>query len=560
MASVKAPAQPQAAPASAPEGTGDRDRRITAVVVWQAVVGVGLLGALLATLLGAAGPEGALGRVILSVLLAAFLLADVASVPLLVRRRPLGRGLAVGVDYLGFLAATVLLLQQVDAFVGVDALGATFSNGVPFLALGLVGYLMTGWRRTPDRDGPLQRPGRIVMLVAFAGFLVAVGLFPALATFAARLAEPVAAGLLVAAVLFALAAWYLWRRDVARVFGATTEQEELLNGFLFVSPNVLGFFVFFAGPLLFSLFVSFHEWDALGTQTWTGLDNYIEIFSLDLARIAEGQNAFEVLDEGYQEFTRVAGFVIGARDPLFWISIRNVLLFSLMAVPLAVGLSLLLASLLNSQAPGMRVFRALYFVPTVAGVVGVTLIWKQLLNASVGFVNYLITQVTQGLDALPLISVSDPELRWLSDSDVALFSLVIVFVWQYIGYNAILFLAGLQSIPGDLYEAAHLDGANAWQRFRNITLPQLAPTTFFVVATTGILALQLFSEAVILFANFTPPGAGPNNATLTPVGYLYQEGFQRFSQGYASAVAWVLFALIFAFTFIQFQRQRAEVA
>ena len=212
----------------------------------------------------------------------------------------------------------------------------------------------------------------------------------------------------------------------------------------------------------------------------------------------------------------------------------------------------------NAKAPGMRVFRTLYFVPTVAGVVGVTLIWKQLLNASVGYVNYALRRGAELLDALPGIAIADPEPRWLSDADVALFSLVIVFAWQYVGYNAVLFLAGLQGVAAELYEAAQIDGATRWQRFRNITLPQLAPTTFFVVATTGILALQLFSEAVILFSNFTPPGAGPDNATLTPVGYLYQQGFQRFAQGYASSVAWVLFLFIFAFTFIQFQRQRAD--
>ena len=138
---------------------------------------------------------------------------------------------------------------------------------------------------------------------------------------------------------------------------------------------------------------------------------------------------------------------------------------------------------------------------------------------------------------------------------MSLLSLVIVFAWQYIGFNTVLFVAGLQSMDEAVYEAATLDGANAWHKFRYITLPALRPTTFFVVASTGILALQLFGEAIVLFP---PIGAGPQNSTLTPVVYLYDQGFRQFSQGYASAVAWVLFLLIFIFTFVQFRGQRDE--
>jgi ABC-type sugar transport system permease subunit len=297
--------------------------------------------------------------------------------------------------------------------------------------------------------------------------------------------------------------------------------------------------------------VSLNDW-GITQEAFVGFDNYVEILSLDLA---PGGAA---LQAGYTELFRIGDLVIGARDVLFWRSLRNIALFTVLAVPLAVVPALLIATLLNSKAPGIRVFRALYFVPTVAGVVGVTLIWKQLFNSTVGFVNYLILRASQLLSALPGVDIVAPQPQWLSDADIAIFSLVIVFAWQYLGYNTILFLAGLQAVPADLYEAAHLDGANRWQRFRNITLPMLAPTTFFVVAVTSILALQLFTESVVLFSNFTPPGSGPNNAALTPVAYLYQEGFQRFSQGYASAVAWVLFVLIFAFTFVQFRRQRAQ--
>ncbi len=249
---------------------------------------------------------------------------------------------------------------------------------------------------------------------------------------------------------------------------------------------------------------------------------------------------------------------IGARDPIFWKSVGNVLRFTLLALPASVVPAIFLAIALDSDVPGIKAFRAMFFVPSVAGVVAVALIWKQLFNATSGYVNYIIATVVGWLDSLPGVEASDPAIQWLSDADVALYSLVIVFAWQYLGFNAVLFLAGLQGIQRDLYEAAAIDGAGWWARFRHITLPQLAPTTFFVVATTGILTLQLFGEAVVLFPTNQPIGSGPANSTITPVVYLYDQGFRRFSQGYASAVAWVLFALIFVFTYLQFRRQRDE--
>jgi ABC-type sugar transport system permease subunit len=291
-----------------------------------------------------------------------------------------------------------------------------------------------------------------------------------------------------------------------------------------------------------------------------GAGNYVRILSLTVATLDPGQTAGDALLSGYTEVLRIGSLVVGAQDPLFWTSMRNIIVFAALALPLSVIPALFLATLLNSDAPGIKVFRALYFVPSIAGVVAVALIWRQLFNATVGWVNYLIALATRAWNALPLLpDVAAGQPQWLSDDGLALISLVIVFAWQYVGFNTVLFLAGLQSMDPTLHEAAMLDGATRWQRFRHITVPQLAPTTFFVVASTGILALQLFGEAVVLFPSFTPIGAGPQNSTLTPVVYLYDQGFRRFAQGYASAVAWVLFLLIFAFTFLQFRRQRAEV-
>jgi ABC-type sugar transport system permease subunit len=224
---------------------------------------------------------------------------------------------------------------------------------------------------------------------------------------------------------------------------------------------------------------------------------------------------------------------------------------------LAVVPALFLASLLNSKIRGVRFFRAVYFIPSVAGVVGIAIIWKQLLDATIGWVNYLITISVDWLNGTFGLALVDPKIGWLSDPVTALPAIAIVFAWTSVGFNTVLFLAGLQGIPADLYEAASIDGANRWQRFRNITLPSVAPTTFFVVATSTILALQLFTEPYVLTS---PNPGGPNNATLTPVMYLYNSGFRNFEFGYASAVAWVLFGLIFIFTLVQYRRQRGDTA
>jgi ABC-type sugar transport system permease subunit len=484
--------------------------------------------------------------------LAAVVVGDAVAVVGLARRAQAGMVAAVVVDYLTFVGAACVLLQTTDVLRGLDALADSFPRGVPFLLLAVTAYAATGSER-------LKPAARWVGLLAVAGLLLAVGLVPGLLTFASRAATPRGAALLAVAAVSALAAVRTRQPDVARHLRGTRRGAATLDGLLFVSPNLLGFLAFFAGPLLFSLWVSLNDWDAFGTPEFLGVANYVRILSLTVATAEAGQSGAEVLLTGYTEVLRLGSVVVGAQDPLFWKSIVNILIFAALALPLSVVPALFLATLLNSDAPGIRVFRALYFVPSIAGVVAVALIWRQLFNATVGWVNYGLDVLARAWSAIPLVpDVAAGQPQWLSDDGLALISLVIVFAWQYVGFNTVLFLAGLQSIDPTLHEAAMIDGASRWQRFRFITIPQLAPTTFFVVASTGILALQLFGEAVVLFPSFTPIGAGPQNSTLTPVVYLYDQGFRRFAQGYASAVAWVLFLLIFAFTFVQFRRQRAE--
>ena len=497
-------------------------------------------------------PSGALAAGLVATA-AAFAVADLVTVVGLRRRRPSGLLGTVVISYLTAVGAAALLLQRTGVFTGMDAFGETFARGVPFLLLAVLAFAATAWTR-------VARVARWVAIGAIAAMLLAVGLLPGLLTFVSRLGGTVELVLLVVAVSSAFAAFRSRRNDVVAHLRGTSSSSATLDGLLFVSPNALGFLAFFAGPLLFSLWVSLNDWDAFGTPDFIGVANYVRILSLTVATAEAGQLGNEVLLNGYTEVLRLGNVVLGAQDPIFWKSIVNILVFAALAIPLSVIPALGLASLLNSDAPGIKVFRAIYFVPSIAGVVAVALIWRQLFNATVGWVNYLLDRLAAAWSALPLT----PELvagqpQWLSDNGLALISLVIVFSWQYVGFNTVLFLAGLQSIDPTLTEAARIDGANRWQRFRFITLPQLAPTTFFVVASTGILALQLFGEAVVLFPTYTPVGSGPQGSTLTPVVYLYDQGFRRFAQGYASAVAWVLFLLIFAFTFVQFRRQRADV-
>lgn len=340
--------------------------------------------------------------------------------------------------------------------------------------------------------------------------------------------------------------------SVSLKLNATQSEEERLTGWLFVSPSIIGFLAFLAGPLAYSFVMSFFKWDGINTPTFIGLKNYADTLGLEFSASRES------LSTGYFQIAELFGMSIGAIDPLFWKSITNIMIFLLTAVPLSVVIALILATLIEQRLPGSKVFRAVFFIPSVAGVIGVTLIWKQMLNSTVGFVNYVVGEF---FSILNFFLPGDPlptrvEIGWLSTEQFALAAVVIVFVWSQFGFNTVLYIAGLQSVSKELYEAAELDGATSFQRFWNVTIPALRPTTFFITATTVILALQLFD---IVFALNSPNVVGfPNNATLTPVVYLYQLGFQQNSFGKASAVAWILFAIIFVFTLLQFNRQRQQ--
>jgi ABC-type sugar transport system permease subunit len=340
-------------------------------------------------------------------------------------------------------------------------------------------------------------------------------------------------------------------------FGETPDQRTAWQGWLMVSPNMIGFMLFFAGPLLLSFYLSFTDSKPGNVPNVIGLKNYGDILGLELKTLddlnANPQTALSFgylpLDDFKMGDSRV---VIGAKDVMFWKSLRNTISFCLMLVPLSSIPALLLAVILNSKIPGMQFFRAMYFLPSVAAVVGTALIWRWLYASDIGYINYVISEIVQFMNNNFGTNIQDQKTQWLTNQGIVLFSIVLLAAWQAVGFNTVLFLAGLQSIPTTLYEASFVDGANRGQQFRYITLPLLAPTTFYVIVTTVITGLQVFNEPYALISSRPIP-----EAATTSVIYLYNRGFFRFEFGYASAVAWLLFALIFLVTIAQFRVQRA---
>ena len=481
------------------------------------------------------------------------------------QRKHRGRTISLVINYLGLLASFFGGLHTVGFFTGIDSLGETFSKGLPYMGLAFVGYLIgtIGDRYQADHPGIAQKFKKIAQVVGAIGgilFLFAVGIVPGTFSFISKFNSLIPVLLLVSTVIFGIMVWLMWREPTRIAMNTKSKDQLMLEGYLFLSPNFIGFLFFFAGPLLFSLYSSFTDSDAFGNANWIGLANYQEIFNITIEPLEYvDQLAKEVINiEVYDELSRFSFFgkdyVVGAEDQLFWISLGNTIKFVLLAVPMSVIPALLLASVLNSKLPGMKVFRAIYFVPSVAAVVGVAMIWRWLYNSTVGYLNYFITGFVEFVNSFSGAQLLiDPQIGWTSDTQVALIAVAIMAAWQWMGFNTVLFLAGLQNIPGVLYEAATVDGANTWPKFWNVTLPMLAPTTFFVLTTTTINAMQIFDQVFV----FTRPPGGPGTSTTTIVLYLYRQGFQNFRQGYASALAWVLFLLIFGLTLIQYTRQRA---
>jgi multiple sugar transport system permease protein len=228
-------------------------------------------------------------------------------------------------------------------------------------------------------------------------------------------------------------------------------------------------------------------------------------------------------------------------DQLFWKALRNTFFYVVGAIPPAIAISLVLALALNQPLRGRAIFRTAYFLPVVSSTVAVAVLWGWMFNTQIGLINY-------GLGFFGI-----PKIPWITSEAWAMPAVIIMSVWKSLGYNLILFLAGLQAIPDVYHEAATIDGAGSLRRFWDITLPLLSPTTFLIVILSVISSFQVFEQTYIL------TGGGPANSTLTLVLMIFYRGFQDFRMGYASAIAYVLFVMVFVVTLIQWRLQRRWV-
>lgn len=271
-------------------------------------------------------------------------------------------------------------------------------------------------------------------------------------------------------------------------------------GYLFVLPYVVYFAAMIAYPLGFAIYLAFHKWSIVAAdKPYVGLDNFDRLI----------------------------------HDALFWKALRNTVKFLFVNVPVTVVVAMVLAVALNRGIRGRAFFRTAYFLPYVTAGVVIALIWKWMFSTSDGFVNNLLGALHLG------------QIGWLTDPLWSMITIALMVAWKQMGFYVVLYLGGLQGIPQQLYEAAEVDGANAWQRFRDVTVPQLRPITLLVVILSTIIGFQLFTEPYIM------TGGGPLNSSLSVVLYIYQKAFQSLEFGYAAAIGVVLAAIIMVTAFIQ---------
>ena len=284
---------------------------------------------------------------------------------------------------------------------------------------------------------------------------------------------------------------------------------EELTAWLFVLPIVAGILIFSVYPVLFSLYVSFTRWNLLQPPAWIGIQNYITLFTT---------------------------------DPTFFPAIRNTFVYALCTVVIGVCISLVAASLLNIRIAGQSIFRAIFFMPVIVPTGAAALAWVWIYDSSSsGILNGLLKEIHLG------------PIPWLTTSQYALLAIIIEALWAHFGLNTVIFLAGLQNIPREYYEAAELDGADAWHRFIHITLPGLSPTTFFVLVTSVINTIQVFDVPFVMTAG------GPGNATTMIVMYLYNSAFRFQRMGLASATGYIIFVSILVLTFVNFRLEKKWV-
>lgn len=287
----------------------------------------------------------------------------------------------------------------------------------------------------------------------------------------------------------------------------TLQQREQVDFYLAIAPWLIGLILFTGGPVLASFAFSFTNWTGLTTVEWVGLQNFRQLL-------------FE--------------------DNLFWVATYNTFYYSVGSVLLGTIGALIVAILLNQNLPGTTLLRVVYYMPSIASGVAIAILWIWLFNPQVGLVNYLLS----------FFGIKGP--LWLASQQWALPALIVKSLWG-IGANMIIILAGLQGVPLSLYEAARIDGANRWHEFRHVTVPMISPVLFFVIVISTINSFQILTDVLVMTQG------GPGTATFVYVYYIYQAAFQYLKMGYASALAWILFAIILGLTLLQLWGSRRWV-
>jgi len=284
--------------------------------------------------------------------------------------------------------------------------------------------------------------------------------------------------------------------------------KENLAGYLFILPNFLGVFLFVVFPLLFSLVMVFIDWDYMmgfsGIE-WVGLAHFKKLMT----------------------------------DEYFLQSLKNNFIFTAVTVPSAMAIGLVIAVILNKFVYLKNFLRVLFFLPYVSSIVAISIVWSVMYNPTNGPINGTLRSL--GIENLP---------GWLASPDLALPAIIIMVVWTYTGYTMVLYMAGLQGVPKDLYEAASIDGATGMKSFFKITVPMLKPTSFLIAVTLIISTFQVFAAVAVMTKG------GPLNSTMVLAYYIYIQAFQYYEMGYAAAMSWVLFLIIFVITILQWREQK----
>ncbi len=287
-----------------------------------------------------------------------------------------------------------------------------------------------------------------------------------------------------------------------------TQRRQGWSALLFLSPTLLVFSIFVVFPVFFSLYLSFHTWNMFSSESaFVGLENYARI--------------------------------LGSAE--FWDVLKNTAFYTVGTIPLNMILALTIAVWLNKKIAGKKLLRTAFFAPVVMSFVAAAVIWRWVFEPNFGLLNYCLSWF--GI----------PAVNWLNDPTAAMFALIIMGTWKTFGVNMVLFSAGLQGIPEHYYEAAEIDGAGRWRKFWNITIPLLSPTTFFILVMSVIGSFQVFDAVYVLTSG------GPLGRTKVLVFYLYEHAFKFFEMGYASAVAYVMFAIIFGLTLLQIRYLKGSV-